>query len=172
MAFPFHTGFLNGFGTHSMRIPSRPAFHALLASLLLAGCAPRQHDFIPNGAGVNLEPTNPAHIQVLSSIPRGMIIGTVLVDRSKALNTQQIIDSARTKAAAAGGDFIVWEDSLGTLPVATPTPGEPAPSANNGELAHSTADIEPLPEETTEKTPKARFTVGIFLPAETHTPAQ
>jgi len=172
MAFPFYTGFHNGFRIHSMRIPSRPAFHALLASLLLAGCAPHQHDFVPNGAAMNLEPTNPAHIQVLDSVPRGMIIGTVLVDRSKAHNTQEIIEAARVKAAAVGGDFIVWEDSLGTLPTATPTPGEPAPSANNGELAHATADAEPPPEELTERTPKARFTVGIFLPDKPHTPAQ
>ena len=32
--------------------------------------------------------------------PRGMIIGTVLVDRSKAKNTQEIIEAARQKAAS------------------------------------------------------------------------
>jgi hypothetical protein len=142
----------------------KPLFQTVLAALFLAGCASHPRDFIPNGAGVNLEPTNPAHIQVLDSIPRGMIIGTVLVDRAKARDTQEIIEAARERAASVGGDFIVWEDSLGTLPVATPTPGE-APSQNNGELGHSIANVEgPPPEETTEKTPKARFTVGIFLP--------
>jgi hypothetical protein len=150
----------------------RTALSALLAALFVASCASHPHDFIPNGAGVNLSPTDPAHIQVLDSIPRGMIIGTVLVDRSKAKDTQAIIEAAKQKAAAVGGDFIVWEDSLGTLPVATPTPGEPAPSQNNGELAHSIADAGPLPEETTEKTPKARFTVGIFLPDKSPAPAQ
>jgi hypothetical protein len=136
---------------------------ALLLAILLAGCASHPKDFIPNGAGVNLAPTDPAHIQVLDSIPRGMVIGTILVDRSKAKNTQEIIQMAKVKAASLGADFIVWEDSLGTLPVATPTPGE-APSANNGEIGHSMADVEPPPaEETVEKTPKARFTVGIFL---------
>jgi hypothetical protein len=137
---------------------------ALLLAILLAGCASSHpKDFIPNGAGVNLAPTDPAHIQVLDSIPRGMVIGEILVDRSKAKNTQEIIQMAKVKAASLGADFIVWEDSLGTLPVATPTPGE-APSANNGEVGHSMADVEPPPaEETVEKTPKARFTVGIFL---------
>jgi hypothetical protein len=141
----------------------RIGFYALVAGLWLAGCASHPRDFIPNGAGVDLTPTNPAHIQVLESIPQGMIIGTVMVDRSKAKNTQEIIEMAKEKAASVGGDFIVWEDSLGTLPVATPTPGEPAPSQANGELAHATAGGEPLPEETTEKRPQARFTVGIFL---------
>ena len=80
-------------------------------------------------------------------------------------------EAARQKAASVGGDFIVWEDSLGTLPVATPTPGEAAPSQANGELGHETATGEqPLPEETAEKRPEARFTVGIFLPDKT--PAQ
>jgi len=142
----------------------RPAFSTLLAALLLAGCASHPKDFIPNGAGLNLQPTDPAHIQVLDSIPRGMIIGTVLVNRAKAQNTQEIIQMAKVRAASVGGDFIVWEDSLGTLPVATPTPGEPAPSQANGELGHATADVAvPQPEETVEKTPKARFTVGIFI---------
>ncbi len=151
-----------------MRNSSTPVLYTLLALLLAAGCASRPHDFIPNGAGVNLEPTNPAHIVVLNSIPRGMIIGTVLVDRSKAKNTQEIIEAARQKAASVGADFIVWEDSLGTLPVATPTPGE-APSQNNGELMHPIAGAgEPLPEETSEKRPQARFTVGIFLPEQNH----
>jgi hypothetical protein len=147
-----------------MRYSPLSAFSILPAVFLLAGCASHPHDFIPNGAGVNLAPTNPAHIVVLDSIPRGMIIGTVLVDRTKAKDTQEIIEAARQKAAAVGGDFIVWEDSLGTLPVATPTPGE-APSQNNGELAHAiagTVDSVP-PEETSEKRPEARFTVGIFL---------
>jgi hypothetical protein len=155
-----------------MHIRLRTALYALPAALFLAGCASHPHDFIPNGAGVNLEPTNPAHIQVLDSIPRGMIIGTVLVDRAKAKDTQAIIEAAKQKAAAVGGDFIVWEDSLGTLPVATPTPGEPAPSQSNGELGHSIADAGPPPEETTERTPKARFTVGIFLPDKSPAPAQ
>ena len=82
------------------------------------------------------------------------------------------LKAAKQKAAAVGGDFIVWEDSLGTLPVATPTPGEPAPSQSNGELGHSIADAGPPPEETTERTPKARFTVGIFLPDKSPAPAQ
>jgi hypothetical protein len=156
-----------------MRILSRSLLRSLAATLLLAGCASHSsHDFIPNGAALNLAPTDPGHIQVLESIPRGMIIGTVLVDRAKAHNTQDIINTAREKAAAVGGDFIVWEDSLGTLPVATPTPGEPMPSQNTGELGHATANIEPLPEETTEKTPKARFTVGIYLQDSPHTPGQ
>ncbi len=147
-----------------MRISPKPVFRAVLVALCFAGCASHPRDFIPNGAGVNLQPTNPAHIRVLNSIPRGMIIGTVLVDRSKARNTEDIIEAARQKAASVGGDFIVWEDSLGTLPVATPTPGE-APSQNNGELMHPIATAGgPLPEETVEKTPKARFTVGIFIP--------
>jgi hypothetical protein len=136
----------------------------LLAILLLFGCASHPKDFISNGAATNLPPTDPAHVKVLDEIPRGMIIGTILVDRSKGKNTQDIIALAKVKAASVGGDFIVWEDSLGTLPVATPTPGEPVPSQANGELAHATADIEgPPPETTTEKTPKARFTVGIFI---------
>jgi hypothetical protein len=147
-----------------MRTFLKSAFHGLLAALLLAGCAHHARDFIPTGAGVKLDPTDPAHVQVLDSIPRGMIIGTVLVDRAKAKNTQEIIDTARIKAAAVGGDFIVWEDSLGTLPVATPAPGgPPVPSTNSGDLGHATANIEPPPELTVEKTPKARFTVGIFL---------
>ena len=142
----------------------RIALWALAAAVLPAGCASHPKDFIPNGAGVNLAPTDPAHIQVLDSVPRGMVIGEILVDRSKAKNTQDIIQLAKVKAASLGADFIVWEDSLGTLPVATPTPGEPAPSANNGEVSHPMADTEgPPPEETVEKTPKARFTVGIFL---------
>jgi hypothetical protein len=151
-----------------MRNSLKLVFSGLLALCSIAGCASHPRDFIPNGAGMNLEPTNPDHIQVLNSIPRGMIIGTVLVDRSKATNTQDIIQAARVRAASVGGDFIVWEDSLGTLPVATPTPGEPAPSQNNGELGHPIATVDgPPPEETMEKTPKARFTVGIFLPDRT-----
>jgi hypothetical protein len=173
MTFPFETAFLTPLPIHNMRTSSRFLASSLLAALLLAGCAPHSnHDFIPNGAALNLAPTDPAHIQVLDSVPRGMIIGTVLVDRSKAHNTADIIDTARQKAAAVGGDFIVWEDSLGTLPVATPTPGEPMPSQNTGELGHATANVEPVPEETAEKTPKARFTVGIYLDQPTHTPAQ
>lgn len=146
-----------------MRTSLKPA---LLAALLLAGCASHPRDFIPTTAGVNLEPTNPAHIQVLDSIPRGMIIGTILIDRSKATNTQDIINAARLKAASVGGDFIVWEDSLGTLPSASPSPaGADLPDSNTGSVAHTTAEIEgPPPEATAEKTPKARFTVGIFLP--------
>lgn len=150
-----------------MRTSFKPAFHSLLAALLLvAGCASHPRDFIPNGAGVSLEPTNPAHILVLNSIPKGMVIGTVLVDRSKAKNTNDIIEMAREKAAAVGGDFIVWEDSLGTLPAATPAPGAPAePNANSEALGHGAAlPAETPPEETVEKVPKARFTVGIFLP--------
>lgn len=103
-----------------MRNLLKPALRALLAVLFLAGCASHPRDFIPNGAGANLPPTNPAHIQVLDSVPRGMIIGTVLVDRAKAKNTADIIEQAREKAAAVGGDFIVWEDSLGTSPSASP----------------------------------------------------
>jgi hypothetical protein len=142
----------------------RAASTGLLAMLLLFGCATHPKDFIPNGAGVNLQPTDPAHIKVLNEVPRGMIIGTILIDRSKGKNTQDIIAAAKAKAASVGGDFIVWEDSLGTLPVATPTPGSAPPSADYGELAHSTAStLGPPPEETTEKTPKARFTVGIFI---------
>jgi len=135
-----------------------------LALLLLPSCASRPRDFIPNGAGVNLAPTDPAHIQVLDSVPDGMVIGTILVDRSKATNTDEIIQAARIKAASVGGDFIVWEDSLGTTPVATPTPGAAPPNPNTGDLAHSTAlpNATP-PEDTFEKAPKARFTVGIFL---------
>ena len=137
----------------------------MLALLLLAGCAFHQRDFIPNGAGVSLAPTNPAHIQVLDSVPRGMVIGTVLVDRSKAKNTADIIEMAREKAAAVGGDFIVWEDSLGTVAVPTPTPGAAPPTANSEELGHNAAlPSEALPEDAFEKTPKARFTVGIFMP--------
>jgi hypothetical protein len=147
-----------------MRIFPKTAFPALLGALLLAGCASHSRDFIPTGAGVSLEPTNPAHIQVLDAIPRGMIIGTVLVDRSKAQNTQEIIDTARKKAAAVGGDFIVWEDSLGTLPSAAATPAGETPTSTNGELGHASALVDMPPEATSEKTPKARFTVGIFLP--------
>ena len=147
-----------------MRYFPMPAFRAILAPLLfLAGCASHPRDFIPNGAGANLPPTNPAHIQVLDSIPRGMIIGTVLVDRSKAKNISEIIDLAREKAAAVGGDFIVWEDSLGTMPSETPAPGAAPPSASQ-ELGHATAlPVETPPEQVSEKIPKARFTVGIFL---------
>ena len=149
--------------------PLGPAFHAFLAAIFLAGCASHERDFISNGAGVNLAPTNPAHIQVLDSVPRGMVIGTVLVDRVKAQNTNDIIEQARQKAAVVGGDFIVWEDSLGTLPVASPTPtGQPPPSQpsqSSGNLGHGGSIMdEPQPESRTEKTPKARFTVGIFLP--------
>jgi hypothetical protein len=172
MAFPFETAFHNHLRIHSMRTFSRSR-SALAALLLLAGCAShKNHDFIPNGAALNLAPTDPAHVQVLDSVPRGMIIGTVLVDRSRAKNIADIINSARVKAAAVGGDFIVWEDSLGTLPVATPTPGGEAPSQSNGELGHATADVVPPPEETVEKTPKARFTVGIYLDNSGPAPAQ
>jgi len=144
---------------------SRPSLFILLTLLLVAGCATHQRDFIPNGAGVDLSPTNPDHIQVLDSIPRGMVIGTILVDRSKAKNIADIINMARAKAAAVGGDFIVWEDSLGTIAspaTASPTAVSPDPDV----LGHSSALPEggPLPEETAEKTPKARFTVGIFIP--------
>jgi len=150
---------------HLMRNCLKLGFHTLLAVLMMAGCASRPRDFIPNGAGLNLGPTNPAHIQVLNAIPRGMIIGTVLVDRSKAKNTQEIIEAARQRAASVGADFIVWEDSLGTLPAATPTPSEAAPSQTSGELGHAIAGTGgPPPEEMTEKRPQARFTVGIFLP--------
>lgn len=145
---------------------SNPFNSVFLVPVLVffAGCASHPRDFIPNGAGVNLEPTNPAHIQVLDSVPRGMIIGTVLVDRSTAKNTSDIIEAARVKAAAAGGDFIVWEDSLGTMATATPTPGAQGPDANT-QLPHSAAlPADVLPEQSVEKTPKARFTVGIFLP--------
>ena len=143
----------------------RFVFTFISTALLLASCASHSKDFIPNGSGLNLPPTDPAHIQVLNSVPRGMIIGTVLVDRAKGKNTQDIIAMAKEKAAAAGGDFIVWEDSLGTLPVATPTPGEGPPPSNTGEVGHATADIEAPPsEEMVEKTPQARFTVGIFIP--------
>jgi len=149
-----------------MRKIQRSVFAALLtgSALYLTGCASHPRDFVPNGAGVNLAPTNPAHIQVLDSIPKGMVIGTVLVDRSKAKNTAEIIETARERAAAVGGDFIVWEDSLGTLPSASATPvGPQTPESNAGNLGHAAALPEILPEETTEKTPKARFTVGIFI---------
>ena len=138
---------------------------ALLASFFLAGCASHPRDFVSNGATTNLPPTDPAHIQVFDSVPRGMVMGTVLVDRSKAKNTAEIIGQARIKAASVGGDWIVWEDSLGTSPSASATPAGPAvPAPNGGDLAHSAALPEPLPEETLEKSPQARFTVGIFLP--------
>lgn len=152
-----------------MRKISSFALPALMAALIVAGCATHQRDFIPNGAGVNLAPTDPSHIQVLESVPRGMVIGTVLVDRSKAKDTNEIIQQARQKAAAVGGDFIVWEDSLGTLPTATPAPGAgPVPPSNDsGQLGHTSANPDvPPPEETIEKTPKARFTVGIFVPSD------
>jgi len=172
MAFPFETGFHNHLAIQSMRTFFRTRT-VLAALLLLAGCASHtNHDFIPNGAALNLAPTDPAHVQVLDSVPRGMIIGTVLVDRAKAKNTADIISVARQKAAAVGGDFIVWEDSLGTLPVATPTPGAEAPSQSNGELGHGTAEMAPPPAEYVEKTPKARFTVGIYLDNSGATPAQ
>jgi hypothetical protein len=141
---------------------------AAIAAVSLYGCA-SQRDFIPNGAGVNLEPTNPDHIQVLDSVPRGMVIGTVLVDRSKAATTAEIIEQARQKAASVGADFIVWEDSLGTLPSPSASPGGASiPDPNSGTLGHSTALPEAPPEETAEKTPKARFTVGIFMPDGRH----
>ena len=95
-----------------------------------------------------------------------MVIGTVLVDRAKAKDTASIIQQAKIEAAAVGGDFVVWEDSLGTAPSAASTPGAPAPpTADSGELGHASAlpDATP-PEETAEKVPKARFTVGIFVP--------
>jgi len=139
-----------------------------LAGLVLAGgCASHPKYFIPNGSGVSLSPTDPASIRVLDSVPRGMVIGTVLVDRAKAKNTDAIIAQARQEAAAVGGDFIVWEDSLGTAPGPTPEPGAPPPSQQDyGSLGHTTAAVpdEALPEQEAEKTPKARFTVGIFLP--------
>jgi hypothetical protein len=149
-----------------MRFTRKKALPAIVAALVLGGCASHPRDFIPNGAGMNLAPTNPAHIQVLESVPRGMVIGTVLVDRAKAKNTDEIIEQARQKAAAVGGDFIVWEDSLGTSPNASPSPAEPAaPAPNTGALGHAAAlPDEPMPEQMTEKIPKARFTVGIFLP--------
>jgi len=149
-----------------MRNPLKSVFHAMPALLFLAGCASHPRDFIPNGAGANLAPTNPAHIQVLDSIPRGMVIGTVLVDRSKAKNTAEIIEMARQRAASVGGDFIVWEDSLGTSPSETSEAGAPTPpSSEAGSLGHGGSPMdEPEPEQTVEKTPKARFTVGIFLP--------
>jgi hypothetical protein len=151
-----------------MRKFPESALHAVLALLLLAGCASHPRDFIPNGSGVSLAPTNPDHIQVLDSVPRGMIIGTVLVDRSKAKNTNEIIQMARQKAASVGGDFIVWEDSLGTLPSATPTPGgAPLPEPNSGSMGPNAALPEEVnPSNALEKTPKARFTVGIFLPGQ------
>jgi hypothetical protein len=150
-----------------MRNSLNAFLHALPALLILAGCASHPRDFIPNGAGVNLAPTNPDHIQVLDSVPRGMVIGTILVDRSKAKDTDGIIAMAKAKAAAVGADFIVWEDSLGTMPVATPPPGGP-PTAepNSGELGHGAALPEPSPENMPEKTPKAQFTVGIFMPGQ------
>lgn len=158
-----------------LRSPSfamlKPIFAVLagasLSVLVVAGCASHPKDFIPNGAGVNLEPTNPDHIQVLNEIPRGMVIGTVLVDRAKSKDTADIIQAARLKAASVGGDFIVWQDSLGTTPApsASPAAGQPPPSAYSGDLGHSSANpSEPLPEDIAEKTPKARFVVGIFLP--------
>jgi hypothetical protein len=139
---------------------------AFLLAIVLSGCASHPRDFVPNGAaGANLPPTNPAHIQVLDSVPRGMVIGTVLVDRSKAANTAAIIDMARQKAAAVGGDFIVWEDSLGTSPAASPAAGAPSvPDPNSGAMGHSASLPEPAPEQVFEKAPQARFTVGIFLP--------
>ena len=138
---------------------------ASIAAFLFAGCASHPHDFISNGATTALPPTNPDHIQVLDSVPRGMVIGTVLVDRSKAKNTAEIIAQARQKAAAVGGDFIVWEDSLGTSPVpgASPSATAPPPQPNSGDLTHSAALPEPLPEQAMEKSPQARFTVGIYL---------
>jgi len=146
-----------------------PLIALLLPLLLLASCASHPRDFIPNGAGVNLPPTDPAHVQVLDSIPDGMVIGTILVDRSKATNTDDIIQAARIKAASVGGDFIVWEDSLGTTPVATPTPGAAPPPPNSGDLGHDASlPAETPPEETFEKAPKARFTVGIFLQQPQH----
>ncbi|HEX4084697.1 MAG TPA: hypothetical protein VHY22_07300 [Chthoniobacteraceae bacterium] len=150
----------------------KPVFLALLAAAILAaGCASTSHhnkDFIPTGASLNLEPTNPDHIQVLNSIPRGMVIGTILVDRSKAKNIAEIVQMAKIKAASVGGDFIVWEDSLGT--VATPASTAPAmPNSDNTSLGHDAAlPAETPPEETSEKAPKARFTVGIFLPDGAH----
>jgi hypothetical protein len=144
---------------------------ALIAPLIVflaAGCAPRQHDFIPNGAGVTLEPTSPDHIQVLNSIPRGMVIGTILVDRSKAKDIAEIVELAKIKAASVGGDFIVWEDSLGTVAVPASTPGG-GPTAQNTSLGHDAVlPSETPPEEMSEKAPKARFTVGIFLPDGRH----
>jgi hypothetical protein len=164
MPFSFWPRFLNADETLLMHKSFRIAFWALAAAVLPVACATHPKDFIPNGAGVNLAPTDPAHIQVLDSIPRGMVIGTILVDRAKAKNTQEIIQMAKVKAASVGGDFIVWEDSLGTLPVATPTPGEAPPNADYGEVGHSMAESEvPPAEDSQEKTPKARFTVGIFL---------
>ena len=88
-----------------MRKSSKIRISCPARCLLLAGCALHPRDFIPNGAGVNLQPTDPAHVQVLDSIPRGMIIGTVLVDRSKAKNTQDIIEAARVKSSLGGRRF-------------------------------------------------------------------
>ena len=151
----------------------KPVIFALLAATIIAaGCATSSHkhnkDFIPTGAGLTLEPTNPDHIQVLNSIPRGMVIGTILVDRSKAKNIDDIVQMAKLKAASVGGDFIVWEDSLGTVAVPAAT-GPSAPNADNTSLGHDAAlPAETPAEETSEKAPKARFTVGIFLPDGSH----
>lgn len=131
--------------------------------LLIAGCSMKQRDFIPNGSGVTLAPTDPLKVEVLDSIPRGLVIGTILVDRSKAKDTADIIAQAKVKAGAIGADFIVWEDSLGTIPSASPTPASGVPAPNSGALGHDAALPEPLPEQTAEKVPKARFTAGIFL---------
>jgi hypothetical protein len=150
-----------------MRISIKTGFCLLaVAAIIAAGCASHPKDFIPNGATVKLPPTDPANVKVLDSIPRGMVIGTVLVDRAKAQDTASIIAQARKQAAAQGADFIVWEDSLGTAPGATPEPGSPPASAQDiGTLGHTTAAVpeSSLPEQTVEKIPKARFTAGIFI---------
>jgi len=147
-----------------MRISLTIVSVGLLALVCLGACATHPKDFISNGATEALPPTNPANIKVLDSIPRGMVIGTVLVDRSKAHDTNEIIEMAREKAASVGADFIVWEDSMGTAPSPSATPGAPAPVQDTGSLGHGTAAVpDQNPELTTQKTPKARFTVGIFL---------
>ena len=146
-----------------------PGFGALL---LLAGCASHPRDFIPNGAGQNLPPTNPAHIQVLDAIPRGMVIGTILVDRSKAKDQADIVNLAREKAAAVGGDFIVWEDSVGLAPSSAPSAGgvqggsPPNVGHDSGTFGHGSGPEAATSLEPTfhsNNAPKAQFTVGIFL---------
>jgi hypothetical protein len=154
--------------TTEMPQPPKFVLRAALAALLLAGCASHPRDFIPNGAGANLGPTDPAHVQVLDDIPKGMVIGTLLVDRSKARTTDEIIEAARIRAASLGADWIVWEDSLGIVPTpsATPNVGGP-PDPNTGSLPHDASlPVETPPEQTAEKSPKARFTIGIFVPGQ------
>lgn len=148
---------------------SLKSLRAAFAFLFLTGCATHMRDFIPNGAGQNLPPTNPAHIQALDSVPgSSMVIGVVIVDRSKAGNTEDIIAQAKQKAAAAGGDFVVWEDSEGTAPGAAAEPETPHGPASPGHDASNFGHTGPdAPADTNllfhSNTPKARFTVGIFL---------